>query len=219
MKRFLLLIILYPFLGSTQTRAEKKLGSWYIYHGTHHIKEKFLIITGFQIRTYETIDNNNISLGYIGVGYRTKSKIYTAISYGYFEIDRSIEFSNQPNAIEHRIMSDIAYNIPIKSHKIHQRIRLENRFIHFRNLDVLENRIRYRLGYQYPILKTVVFDINNEFFFRDQRKSYAENRFYFGFDIKTTKSVTLRLGYMKQYINELYLDRLQMGVFLRTGNN
>lgn len=176
-----------------------------------------LVQSGFQIRTYEAIENHNLSFGYLGIGWKTDSKFLFIIKYGYIEIDRSIEFNDQPNAIEHRIMEDISYSFQLKKHKISQRLRGEHRYIHFMDSDIQQHRLRYRLGYQYPIFKKVTFDINNEFFFNSKGKAYVENRFCVGVKIKTSKIVSLNLGYMKQYINELYLDRLQVGLILRTG--
>ncbi len=82
--------------------------------------------------------------------------------------------------------------------------------------NIIQNRIRYRLGYQYSLLKWFTLDTSNEFFFHDDKKSYKENRFYAGFHIKTSKCSSLKLGYMKQYINDNYIDRLQLGITLKT---
>jgi hypothetical protein len=187
-----------------------------MYHGNHKISERSILISGFQVRTYEAFENHNLSFGYLGAGYRTKSNVLFTLKYGYIEIDRSIEFNDQPNAIEHRIMEDVFYAFKIKKHRITQRIRGEHRFIHFVDNNTTQHRLRYRLGYQYPLFKNLSFDINNEFFFNSKGKAYVENRFIVGVKIKTSKIISLNLGYMKQYINELYLDRLQIGLILTT---
>lgn len=103
-KLITLLLLLCSFsLIFSQNKSEKMLGSWYMYHGNHQVFNRFLLQSGFQLRTYEVIENHNLTFGYLGIGYRTKSKFLFAIKYGYIEIDRSIEFNDQPNAIEHRI--------------------------------------------------------------------------------------------------------------------
>ena len=215
-KKLFLLFILLPLISFSQTTSEKKLGSWYMYHGNHQITDRFLLQSGFQVRTYEVVENHNLSFGYLGIGYRTKSKVLFTIKYGYIEIDRSIEFNEQPNAIEHRIMEDVFYAFKMNKHRITQRLRGEHRFIHFMSSNIQQHRLRYRLGYQYPLFKKLTFDINNEFFFHSEGKSYVENRFIVGMRIKTSKSVSLNFGYMKQFINNQYLDRLQLGLVLNT---
>jgi len=201
---------------STQTQSEKMLGSWYMYHGNHQISERYSLISGFQLRTYEAINNHNLSFGYFGVARSLKNNLSVALKYGYLEIDRSIEFTDQPNAIEHRLMEHLTHKFSLKDHKILQRVQLEHRFIHFVTTNTTQHRLRYRLGYQYGLNKLLTFDINNEFFFHHDRKSYRENRFYTSFNVKTSAHTKLKVGYMKQFINEQYLDRLQIGLILST---
>ena len=230
MKPLLLLFFLYFSVGllaqnqniqasqkkDSQTRSEKMLGSWYMYHGNHQLNEKISLISGFQLRTYEAINNHNLSFGYFGVAHSLRNNLSVALKYGYLEIDRSIEFTDQPNAIEHRLMEHLTHKFNIKEHKVLQRLQLEHRFIHFADNNTTQHRLRYRLGYQYPIGKLFTFDVNNEFFFHHDRKSYRENRFYTGFNTKTSAHTKLKVGYMKQFINEQYLDRLQVGLILNT---
>jgi hypothetical protein len=201
---------------SPQTKSEKMLGSWYMYHGNHQISERYSLISGFQLRTYETVNNHNLSFGYFGVARSLKNNVSVALKYGYLEIDRSIEFTDQPNAIEHRLMEHLTHKFTLKDHKVLQRLQLEHRFIHFVDTNTTQHRLRYRLGYQYGLSSLLTFDINNEFFFHHDRKSYRENRFYAGFNVKTSSHTKLKVGYMKQFINEQYLDRLQIGLILTT---
>lgn len=223
MKPLLLLLFLSVSIGgfsqgrNTQTPTEKMLGSWYMYHGNHAVHEKISLISGFQLRTYETVNNYNLSFGYFGVARHLKNNFSIALKYGYLEIDRSIEFVDQPNAIEHRFMEHLTHKFQWKDHKILQRIQLEHRFIVFMDTNTEQHRLRYRLGYQYILCKLFTLHLSNEFFFHHDQKSYRENRFYAGVNLKTSKHTQLKLGYMKQFINEQYLDRLQVGLILHTG--
>ncbi len=172
-QRLLLLSLLLSLSLFSQTETEKMLGSWYMYHGNHYISNNLLFQSGFQIRTYNVIENHNLTLGYVGIGFKTNSKLLFTVKYGYLEIDRSIEFNDEPNAIEHRIIEDVAHSFQLKKHKFSQRIRLEHRFIHFKDADIEQHRLRYRIRYQYPIFKRITFDLNNEFFFKNKGKSYV----------------------------------------------
>ena len=201
---------------SVQTTSEKMLGSWYMYHGNHAVSERISLISGFQLRTYETVNNYNLSFGYVGVAHHLKNNFSVALKYGYLEIDRSIEFVDQPNAIEHRIMEHVTHKIQWNHHKILQRVQLEHRFIDFMDNNTQQHRLRYRLGYQYRINKLLTANLNNEFFFHHDQKSYRENRFYAGMNFRTTKHTQLKNGDMKQFINDQYLDRLQVGLLLNT---
>lgn len=217
MKKFLSYIVLFlSIYCHSQTQAEKMFGSWYMYHGNHRLNENISLISGLQVRTYEAIDNHNLSLGYFGVGYHLKNNFSVALKYSYLEVDRSIEFLDQPNAIEHRMMQHLTHKINLNKHCVNQRLQLEQRFIHFISDNTTRHRIRYRLGYQYRLFTPMVLDLSNEFFFHKEGVSYCENRFYAGLNLRTSPNTRLKLGYMKQFINEQYLNRLQVGLILNT---
>lgn len=199
------------------SKSEKMLGSWYMYHGNHQLSSHLHLITGFQLRTYEAVENHNLSFGYLGAAYQLSKSISLGVKYGYMEIDRSIEFLDQPNAIEHRIMEHFLYKLVYLEHRFLQRIQLEHRFIHFLEDNTVQHRLRYRLGYQYPFFKRFTLELSNEFFFHTDKKSYRENRFYTGLTIKASQNTKFKMGYMKHYINSNLLDRLQIGIVLNTG--
>ncbi|WP_438977161.1 DUF2490 domain-containing protein [Polaribacter sp.] len=46
---------------------------------------------------------------------------------------------------------------------------------------------------------------------------YPENRFYSALDYTFSKNISLEIGYLNQYINKQSLDRLQVGLILKTG--
>ncbi|WP_430927815.1 DUF2490 domain-containing protein [Polaribacter marinivivus] len=46
---------------------------------------------------------------------------------------------------------------------------------------------------------------------------YPENRFYSALGYTFSKNISLEIGYLNQYINKQSLDRLQVGLILRTG--
>jgi hypothetical protein len=49
---------------------------------------------------------------------------------------------------------------------------------------------------------------SNESFFNFKGNFYAENRFYSAFGLKASKNISLEVGYLGHYINNLHLDRL-----------
>jgi len=46
---------------------------------------------------------------------------------------------------------------------------------------------------------------------------HPENRFYSALGYTFSKNISLEIGYLNQYIDKQSLDRLQVGLILRTG--
>ena len=85
-----LLLFLWILPLGAQTSSEKMLGSWYMYHGNHTLNKRVALVSGLQLRTYEAMENHNLSFGYVGVAYKWDAKMSAALRYGYLELDRSI---------------------------------------------------------------------------------------------------------------------------------
>ena len=60
--KIILLCSLFLFFSNVdaQETGEDKLGSWYMYSGSHKISNKISLKSAVQIRTYEPISNFNI---------------------------------------------------------------------------------------------------------------------------------------------------------------
>jgi hypothetical protein len=206
----------FVLLSFGQTDPEKETGSWYMFLGIHQVSDHLSINTGMQFRYYELITDYNLNLFYTGLNYKVNSNTYLTFNYGYLDIDRSIEFTDISNTIEHRFWEQVSHKHKLWNLSIHHRFRLEHRFLHNINDNSVQNRIRYRLGTNISLNKTFYLIANNEFFLNLEGESFRENRLYFGLGISIDKNVQLQLGYLNQHINDLNLDRLQFGLYIKT---
>lgn len=218
MKYYISLIILFSSINlNAQTKAEKNFGSWYMYHGNHKISKKWSFNTGFQERNYQAFDNYNLTLVYVGVNYKLNNRWTANVSYGYLDIDRSFDPDVVPNTIEHRFYEQISYKTKYFNTPFFHRFRVEHRNLYTMGDHKLINRVRYRLKAKIPIYKAFYGNISNEFFFNFKGDFYTENRFYTAIGYKLSNVVSLETGYLRQYINEQHLNRLQIGILLKTG--
>ncbi|MEY8847603.1 DUF2490 domain-containing protein [Psychroserpens sp. XS_ASV72] len=217
MKRYWLILVFY-FVSNVvcpQTNPEDKLGTWFMYNGKHQLSEKFSINSGVQFRYYEPSTNYNLNLFYTGFNYHIGSQTFATFNYGYLDIDRSIEFSDVKNTIEHRFWEQIYRKHKLYGIALNHRLRLEHRFLHDHE-NTLQNRIRYRLGSSIPINSRFSFLVSNEFFVNLEGDPFRENRIYGALDIQIDKHVKINLGYLRQHINNLNLNRLQVGMHITT---
>lgn len=58
--------------------------------------------------------------------------------------------------------------------------------------------------------------MSNEIFYELNSNSFNENRWYNGLCFALNETVSIETGYLKQHINQLNLNRLQLGLFLST---
>lgn len=203
-------------LQAQQTKAEKNLGSWYMYYGNHTISDKWSLLTGFEERNYQTFKNYNLVLFNVGVNYKITNKITATISYMYLDIDRSFDADIVPNTIEHRHYEQINFATNYFKLPFSHRVRLEHRHLNTLGTYSQKNRVRYRFKGSIPINKDFYFTASNESFLNFKGDVYTENRLYTAVGLKASKIVSIEVGYLNHYINELHLNRLQLGLFIKT---
>ena len=218
MKKVILIgILIFSFLNfNAQTKSEKKFGSWYMYYGNHTISNKWSVLTGFEERNYQTFQNYNLILYNVGVNYKISKKFIATISYMYLDIDRTFDPDVDPNTIENRHYEQILYATKHFKLPFSHRLRIEHRHLNSMGIKSLRNRVRYRLKTKISLNKRFYITASNESFFNFNGNLYAENRFYSAFGLKASKAISLEVGYLGHYINDLHLDRLQVGLFLKT---
>jgi hypothetical protein len=214
---FYFLLILTIFSLRSQTKAETNFGSWYIFHGNHKTSKNWSINYGFQERNYEAFKNYNLFIIYTGINYKLNNNWTANVSYGYLDIDRTFDPDINPNTIEHRVYEQISYKTRQFIIPFFHRIRLEHRNLYSMEKYSLINRIRYRLKTKVPFKNKIYVNISNESFFNFKGNLYSENRFYSALGFKFNKTITLEIGYLNQYINKQHLNRLQIGLLLKTG--
>jgi hypothetical protein len=208
-----MLISVFTFAQAT---PEDKFGAWYMYEGNHQISDKISFKTGFQLRSFEVLDNINLLFYYTGVNYHLNEKTTLTLVYGYLDIDRSFAINGENHLYENRPYEQISYRHKLSNFTINHRLRLEHRFLNFKHSHTTQNRFRYRLGTKLNLNKTLFFNVSNELFANLEDDVFTENRFYAALGFNITNASNIQLGYLNHEINGLNLNRLQVGIFIKT---
>ena len=218
MKKTLLLFLL--FISFTkfhaQTEAEKNLGSWYFIYATHKISNNWSALTGFEERNFEALKNYNLTLYHGAVNYKLFNNLTTSLGYMYLDIDRTFDPDVDPNLKEKRYYEQVFFKSSILKHPFDHRIRLEHRHLNSMGNTTIIHRIRYRFRTKVNLNNTFYVTASNESFFNFKGDLYQENRFIAALGLKATKNIALEAGYLGHYINNLHLDRLQVGIYINT---
>ena len=211
----LVIIISIPNAFS-QTTPEDKFGAWYMLDGTHRVSDKVSIKTGFQLRSFEVLDNMNLLFYYVGINYYLNKKTTLTIAYNYLDIDRSFLISGENHLYENRPYEQISYKQETFKLPIYHRLRLEHRFLNFKQQHTTLNRFRYRLGTKIKLNDKLFINVNNEIFANTKDQVFTENRFYAALGKNISKSNNIQIGYLNHEINKSNLNRLQVGLFFKT---
>ena len=183
-----------------QRTGEDKLGTWYMYSGTHSVSDKLSINSGVQIREYETITNLNTLLLLTGLSYNINSNIITTMGYGYLNFDSSYEDLPEENNIdEHRIFEQISLKNRVWKLRLEHRYRLEQRFLDYTERKVTQHRTRYRLQVTLPLTNTFFINVYDEIFLNLQNDIFSQNRLYTALGMKINKNSKVQLGYLKNH--------------------
>lgn len=216
-KAFLIGFLFFFFINfNAQTKAEKNFGSWYMYYGNHTISNKWSVLTGFEERNYQTFQNYNLTLYNVGLNYKISKKFTATVSYMYLDIDRTFDPDVDPNTTENRHYEQIYYATKYAKFLVSHRLRIEHRHLNSLGIKSVLHRVRYRLKTKLSLNNKFYITASNESFLNFKGNFYAENRFYSALGLKATKNISLEVGYLGHYINNLHLDRLQVGLFLKT---
>ena len=89
MKKLLLLLCfcLFSLNNSAQNSAKDKLGSWYMYNGSHKLSEKFALKTMAHYRYFELASEFQQSIYRLGINYKLNSKINFTAGISYADTD------------------------------------------------------------------------------------------------------------------------------------
>ncbi|MGC6285345.1 MAG: DUF2490 domain-containing protein [Polaribacter sp.] len=209
-------LILMYFVSHAQNLKESNLGSWYMLHSKHQFNSTWSIQTGIQERNFETVSNYNLFLAYLGMNYKINENWTTTFGYGILDIDRVFNDDNSPNVLEHRFYEQFTYSTKYLKTPFSHRFRLEHRNLHFDNSSDFVNRFRYRIQGKLKFSNNFYLKMSNEIFYELNSNSFNENRWYNGLCFALNETVSIETGYLKQHINQLNLNRLQLGLFLST---
>lgn len=214
----IVIFLLVSFLGFSQNQPtpESKLGTWYMLDGTHKITDKLKLKTGFHLRTFELADNLNLLFYYTGINYVPNKSMVVTLGYCYLDIDRTYSIAGESHLYENRPYEQILYKHKLGSFSMDQRLRLEHRFLNYQHDHTIQHRFRYRLGGNININKQLFAYIQEELFINTTDRVFRENRLTTGLGIHISPSNHFKIGYLNHEINRQNLDRLQLGLFLKT---
>ena len=206
-----------------QNPAENELGNWLMYFGTHKISEKYSLHYETQLRNYEIISNFNQLLPRVGLNYHIdESSIVTA---GYAFIPTQNEFDKgwgKEMVTENRIWEQFILRNSINRVKIRHRYRLEQRWVKAGDITTYKNRARYMLSLKLPISKNeespLFISLYDEIFLNISDNPFDQNRLFAALGYQVNKQMNIQLGYLRHRSGSLDLNRLQLALFLNTGN-
>ena len=206
-----------------QNQTENELGNWLMYFGTHKISEKYSLHYETQLRNYEIISNFNQLLPRVGLNYHIdESSIVTA---GYAFIPTQNEFDKgwgKEMVTENRIWEQFILRNSINRVKIRHRYRLEQRWVKAGDITTYKNRARYMFSVKLPISKNeespLFISLYDEIFLNISDNPFDQNRLFAALGYQVNKQMNIQLGYLRHRAGSLDLNRLQLALFLNTGN-
>ncbi|MCA0131846.1 DUF2490 domain-containing protein [Winogradskyella alexanderae] len=213
---FALFALTILFTSKGQNLSEDYLGSWYTYGSSHRLNERFSIHPYGELRFYEASSNYNLAFISLRTEYHFKNNQSLGLGYAYLDIDTVFEFDNQPNVHENRLLEQYTISHKHRNLKIAHRVRFEHRFLDFRNRNELQNRFRYRIKFTFTVDETLSLVMSEEPFVNFQDQVFHENRFYAGLGVNVAKNSQIQLGYLKQHIRDNNLNRLILGISIKT---
>jgi len=215
--KIILLSSLFLFFSNTdaQETAENKLGSWYMYSGSHKISNKISLKSAVQIRTYEPIRNFNILFLSTGASYSINKNLSAGFNYAYQNWS-SFESNDDPNINEHRFIEQISLISLVGKSSLGNRLRLENRFLDNNFSEETQHRLRYRFQARFSLNKKLFLNFYDELFYDLKGFKYQQNRLYGALGIKAAENYSFQLGYMKHSFKTRAFDRLQIGIAIKT---
>ena len=224
MKRINLIIacVVVPITFLSQTK-EDKLGSWWMYFGTHHLNEKYSIHYETQLRHYEVGTNFFQLLPRVGLNYKIDDNSMVTAGYAWIPTQPDLgEGLDGDLVTENRIWQQFILRNKINNIKFRHRYRLEQRWVKQNDVTSYKNRARYMLSAKVPLSKNesspLFLFIYDEIFLHIDDNPFNQNRLYGALGYTVNKNMNIQAGYLRHRNGDLNLDRLQLAVFLNTGN-
>ena len=219
MKKIILIVCLALLVTNLQAQKspENRLGTWYMYNGSHKLSEKIALKTMAHFRYFELASAFQQEIYRLGVNYAFNPKVNVTLGASYATAD--LAYDTPSNYLyESRIYEDLNLKASWKNFKLRHRFRFEQRFIHKNSItDVFEHWLRYDLNIKYPLSSTWSVYIFNELFLNlDRNKRFSQNWTGAGFLYKWHENITLKMGYFQIKTPNVILKRLQLGIIIHT---
>ena len=202
---------------------EENLGNWFMYFGTHKLSEKYSLHYETQLRNYELVSNFNQLLPRVGLNYHIDKN--TSLTAGYAFIPTQNVFDQgwgEEMGTENRIWEQFILKNVVNRVKIRHRYRLEQRWVKLGEETTYKNRARYMLSVKLPISKNedspLFISLYDEIFLNISDNPFDQNRLFAALGYQFNKQMNFQVGYLRHRSGNLKLNRLQLAVFLNTGN-
>ena len=202
---------------------DENLGNWFMYFGTHKLSEKYSLHYETQLRNYELVSNFNQLLPRVGLNYHIDKN--TSLTAGYAFIPTQNVFDQgwgEEMVAENRIWEQFILKNVVNRMKIRHRYRLEQRWVKLGEETTYKNRARYMLSVKLPISKNedspLFISLYDEIFLNISDNPFDQNRLFAALGYQFNKQMNFQVGYLRHRSGNLNLNRLQLAVFLNTGN-
>ncbi len=220
MRAVFFILCIFIFKVNTSFGQKNDLGSWNIINVKYTLNDKWSTFAEGQLRSLKLYDHFHYYEYKGGVNYKVYPNLTLTLGAGSYQTyGQGGDFVLPKSNDEFRLWPQVVLAQSIGKLKIEQRYRAELRF----TSNGYRNRYRYRFGVSLPFGKEVKnykpfqVSVSNELFFTNREPYFERNRFLVAFNYKASKSITLQLGYLKQFdyrINdETGKDFLQVGVY------
>ena len=219
MKKIFLILFLSFLCTKTQGQKnpENKVGSWYMYNGSHKLSEKYSLKTMAHFRYFELASEFQQEIYRLGINYTFTPKTNITLGVSYASADVAYDTSSI-NLYESRFYEDLNLKSNWKNFTAKHRFRFEQRFIH-KNIDTEEfqNWLRYSFNLSHPLSNSWEAYIFNELFLNlNSAKTFSQNWTGIGFLYKWSNNIKLKIAYLQIKTPNMVLKRIQLGVILNT---
>lgn len=216
-KKLILCLLLYSFMQQAQNNADNKLGSWFMYNGSHKLSEKYALQTMAHFRYFEIASEFQQEIYRLGLNYTFNPKTNLTLGVSYATADVLYD-APSINLYEWRLYEDFNINSKWKKFKARHRLRLEHRFIHRNSTDnEVQNWFRYDLNVNYPLSSNWSIYVFNEIFLNiDRAKTFEQNWTGAGILRKVNDNLKLKFGYFQIKTPNTVFKRLRFGILLNT---
>lgn len=224
-KRIIFYMIFTTFISNNVKgqNIEENLGSWWMYFGTHKFSEKYSLHYETQLRNYEIVSNFNQLLPRVGLNYHIDKNTSVTAGYAWIPTQTSLgEGFDGDLVTENRIWQQFILKNKVGNINFRHRYRLEQRWIKLGEETKYKNRARYMLSVRLPISKNedspLFLLLYDEIFLNISDTPFDQNRLFAALGYQINKQMNFQLGYLRHRSGGLDLNRLQLAVFLNTGN-
>ena len=202
---------------------EENLGSWWMYFGTHKFSEKYSLHYETQLRNYEIVSNFYQLLPRVGLNYHIDKNTSITAGYAWIPTQTSMgEGFDGDLVTENRIWQQFILKNKVGNINFRHRYRLEQRWIKLGEETKYKNRARYMLSLRLPISKNedspLFISLYDEIFLNISDSPFDQNRLFAALGYQIIKQMNFQLGYLRHRSGGLDLNRIQLAVFLNTGN-